>query len=147
MIPWPSPAKHDRPGRIRRDVHRDLPAAVVVEGLGDKFSGCPAGTWRFRQCSGTARAVGWVVIHCRASFFESRGLDPSWARSKWLVGSTWCECLDRSGGPLALRELASQVASGRLRYRETVREGLEGAPQALVDLLHGGNFGKMLVKV
>ena len=49
--------------------------------------------------------------------------------------------------PLALRELASHVASGRLRYRETVREGLESAPQALVDLLHGGNFGKMLVKL
>jgi len=49
--------------------------------------------------------------------------------------------------PLALRELASQVASGRLRYRETVRQGLESAPQALVDLLQGGNFGKMLVKL
>ena len=49
--------------------------------------------------------------------------------------------------PLALRELASHVASGRLRYRETVREGLESAPQALVDLLQGGNFGKMLVKL
>jgi len=49
--------------------------------------------------------------------------------------------------PLALRELAAHVASGRLRYRETVRQGLESAPQALVDLLHGGNFGKMLVKL
>ena len=42
--------------------------------------------------------------------------------------------------PLALRELAGHVASGRLRYRETVREGLESAPQALVDLLHGRQF-------
>jgi NADPH-dependent curcumin reductase len=49
--------------------------------------------------------------------------------------------------PLALRELAAHVASGRLRYRETVRQGLESAPQALVDLLQGGNFGKMLVKL
>jgi NADPH-dependent curcumin reductase CurA len=49
--------------------------------------------------------------------------------------------------PEALRELAGLVASGRLRYRETVRQGLESAPQALVDLLHGGNFGKMLVKL
>ena len=49
--------------------------------------------------------------------------------------------------PKALRELAGYVASGRLRYRETVREGLENAPQALVDLLHGDNFGKMLVKL
>jgi hypothetical protein len=49
--------------------------------------------------------------------------------------------------PEALRELAGHVAAGRLRYRETVRQGLESAPQALVDLLHGGNFGKMLVKL
>ena len=49
--------------------------------------------------------------------------------------------------PKALAEIGGLVASGRLKYRETVREGLEAAPQALVDLLHGGNFGKMLVKL
>jgi NADPH-dependent curcumin reductase CurA len=49
--------------------------------------------------------------------------------------------------PQALGELAGHVAAGRLKWRETVREGIESAPQALVDLLHGGNFGKMLVKV
>jgi NADPH-dependent curcumin reductase len=49
--------------------------------------------------------------------------------------------------PQALGELAGHVASGRLRYRETVRQGLESTPQALVDLLQGGNFGKMLVKL
>jgi NADPH-dependent curcumin reductase CurA len=49
--------------------------------------------------------------------------------------------------PKALGEIAGHVAAGRLRYRETVREGLSSAPQALVDLLHGGNFGKMLVKL
>ncbi len=37
--------------------------------------------------------------------------------------------------------------AGRLKWRETVHEGLENAPQALVDLLRGENFGKMLVKV
>ena len=49
--------------------------------------------------------------------------------------------------PQAIGELAGHVAAGRLRWRETVRQGLESAPQALVDLLHGGNFGKMLVKL
>jgi len=49
--------------------------------------------------------------------------------------------------PKALAEIGGLVAAGQLRYRETVREGLEAAPQALVDLLHGGNFGKMLVKL
>ena len=49
--------------------------------------------------------------------------------------------------PQALSELAAHVASGRIRYRETIREGLETAPQAFIDLLRGDNFGKMLVKL
>ncbi|RBP03249.1 hypothetical protein DFR50_1452 [Roseiarcus fermentans] len=49
--------------------------------------------------------------------------------------------------PQALTELAGHAAAGRLKWRETIREGLEAAPQALVDLLHGENFGKMLVRV
>ena len=39
------------------------------------------------------------------------------------------------------------MAAKRLTWRETIRDGLENAPQALVDLLHGENFGKMLVRV
>ena len=45
------------------------------------------------------------------------------------------------------RRTGRYAAAGRLRWRETVREGLESAPQALIDLLHGGNFGKMLVNL
>jgi NADPH-dependent curcumin reductase CurA len=49
--------------------------------------------------------------------------------------------------PQALAELAGHVASGRIRYRETIHQGLESAPAALVDLLNGRNFGKQLVKL
>jgi NADPH-dependent curcumin reductase CurA len=49
--------------------------------------------------------------------------------------------------PKAIGELAALAAARKLIWRETIREGLENAPQALVDLLHGQNFGKMLVKV
>ena len=49
--------------------------------------------------------------------------------------------------PEAIDELAGHVAAKRLTWRETIRDGLENAPQALVDLLHGENFGKMLVRV
>ncbi len=49
--------------------------------------------------------------------------------------------------PRALAEIGGLVTSGKLKYRETVRNGLEAAPQGLVDLLSGGNFGKMLVKL
>jgi len=39
--------------------------------------------------------------------------------------------------PQALSELAAQVASGRLKYRETISQGIESAPQAFIGLLKG----------
>jgi NADPH-dependent curcumin reductase CurA len=46
------------------------------------------------------------------------------------------------------RALASPwVRDGTLKYRETVIDGLENAPEALRLVLTGGNFGKMLVRV
>jgi NADPH-dependent curcumin reductase CurA len=49
--------------------------------------------------------------------------------------------------PAALAELGGLVASGRLRYRETVAEGLASAPAAFIGLLEGRNFGKQLVRL
>ena len=49
--------------------------------------------------------------------------------------------------PRALAELASLVAQKKLNYRESVMEGLEHAPDALMGLLKGRNFGKQLVKL
>jgi NADPH-dependent curcumin reductase len=49
--------------------------------------------------------------------------------------------------PKAIGELVALAAAKKLTWRETIRDGLENAPQALVDLLNGQNFGKMLVKI
>lgn len=49
--------------------------------------------------------------------------------------------------PAALKELGAMVASGRLKYRETIAHGLESAPEAFLGLLKGRNFGKQLVKL
>jgi NADPH-dependent curcumin reductase len=49
--------------------------------------------------------------------------------------------------PEALKELAQGVREGRIKYRESVTEGLENAPRAFIGLLKGENFGKQLVKV
>ncbi len=46
-----------------------------------------------------------------------------------------------------LSEVAPQVAAGRIRYREDLRQGLEILPAAFAEMLKGGNFGKMLVQV
>ena len=47
----------------------------------------------------------------------------------------------------ALAELGGLVAEGALRFRESVAEGLEAAPEAFLGLLQGRNFGKQLVKL
>ncbi len=49
--------------------------------------------------------------------------------------------------PEALQELGDMVASGTLRPRETVAQGLAAAPEAFLGLLKGKNFGKQLVKL
>jgi len=49
--------------------------------------------------------------------------------------------------PPALRELGTLVAGGRLKYRESIAEGLENAPAAFLGLMQGRNFGKQLVRL
>ncbi len=49
--------------------------------------------------------------------------------------------------PEALKELGGMVATGKLKFRESVAEGIAAAPEAFLGLLKGKNFGKQLVKL
>jgi NADPH-dependent curcumin reductase CurA len=49
--------------------------------------------------------------------------------------------------PQAMKELGALVSQGKLRYRETVAQGIESAPRAFIGLLRGENLGKQLVKI
>lgn len=49
--------------------------------------------------------------------------------------------------PQGLQELGELVASGKLKFRESVADGLAAAPEAFIGLLKGRNFGKQLVKL
>ena len=49
--------------------------------------------------------------------------------------------------PAALAELGAGVAAGRIRYRESIAQGLAAAPEAFIGLLKGRNFGKQLVRL
>jgi NADPH-dependent curcumin reductase CurA len=49
--------------------------------------------------------------------------------------------------PEALTELGTLVASGKLKYRESVAQGIASAPEAFLGLLKGQNFGKQLVRL
>lgn len=39
------------------------------------------------------------------------------------------------------------IKEGKLKYKETVTEGFENLPNALIGMLQGENIGKALVKV
>lgn len=45
------------------------------------------------------------------------------------------------------RDMSEWVAAGQVKLREDVVEGLENAPSALIGLLEGRNFGKVVVRV
>jgi NADPH-dependent curcumin reductase CurA len=49
--------------------------------------------------------------------------------------------------PDAMKELGAMVATGKMKFRESVAQGIASAPEAFLGLLKGKNFGKQLVKL
>ncbi|TIN30290.1 MAG: NADP-dependent oxidoreductase [Mesorhizobium sp.] len=66
-------------------------------------------------------------------------------RSLTIRGFIQREFVDQR--PAFYREMADWIASGQVRYREDIVDGLENAPQAFLGLLEGRNFGKLVVRV
>jgi NADPH-dependent curcumin reductase CurA len=55
--------------------------------------------------------------------------------------------VNRDQRDLALADLQSWVASGKLKVQEDVIDGLENTPRALIGLLAGENRGKRMIRV
>ena len=49
--------------------------------------------------------------------------------------------------PEFLKDMSAWIGSGKLKWRETVDEGVDAAPGAFLKLFKGENLGKMLVKL
>jgi len=62
--------------------------------------------------------------------------------NRFFVVTEWLEEFEESS-----RVLGQWIKEGKLKYRETVVEGLENAPSAFRMLFTGENFGKLLIKV
>ena len=45
------------------------------------------------------------------------------------------------------RDMRAWLKAGKIKYQETIREGIADAPAALIGLMNGENSGKMLVKL
>lgn len=62
-----------------------------------------------------------------------------------MKGFIVSDSLDQT--PAFHKEVGKYLAEGKLHAKETVVQGIEHAPQAFIDLFHGGNIGKMVVKL
>ena len=62
-----------------------------------------------------------------------------------MQGMIFLDWKDRYGE--ALDGLSGYLAEGKLKYRESIVEGIDQAPKGLIALLKGANFGKQLVKL
>jgi NADPH-dependent curcumin reductase CurA len=101
---------------------------------------------------GALRVRGRVVACGSIANYNATELPPG-PRNTFLIvtkrlrveGFIISDHFDRLGAFLA--DMTGWVKEGKVRYRETVVEGIEHAPDAFIGLLEGENVGKMLVKV
>ena len=49
--------------------------------------------------------------------------------------------------PQFLKDMGGWIAEGRIKWEETIHDGIERAPDAFIGLFSGGNTGKMLVRL
>jgi NADPH-dependent curcumin reductase CurA len=73
--------------------------------------------------------------------------NPSWFLVSRLLLKGFIVTEHMEVWPGALKELGEHVVTGRVKYRETIANGIENAPQAFLGMLKGANFGKQLVKL
>ncbi|MEP9374808.1 NADP-dependent oxidoreductase [Mesorhizobium sp. KR1-2] len=78
-------------------------------------------------------------------------------RMNWLMGQILRKKIRMQGFiifdtfghlyPEFAEEIGGWVASGKIKYREEIIDGLENAPEAFIGLLKGENFGKRVIRV
>ncbi len=67
---------------------------------------------------------------------------PNPPESRFFIVTEWIDEFEA-----ASNQLGQWIKEGKLKYRETVVEGLENAPSAFKMLFTGENFGKLMIKV
>jgi NADPH-dependent curcumin reductase CurA len=121
---------------------------------------CPAGIdVYFENVGGAVQQAVWPLLNDFARI-PVCGLIAQYNAAAPMPGPEWFSVLRKrltvrgfivsdfaARAPDFLRDAGGWVRTGRLKYREDVVEGLENAPAAFLGLLHGRNFGKLLVKV
>lgn len=133
-------------GSIARELHIGLPDGIDV--YFDNVGGA-----HLDAAVGQMRPLGRIPICGMISAYNNKG-----ARSEGVTtlanmiynrvtmkGFVVYEFNDMREEFLA--DMRGWIAAGKMKYSETIREGIEQAPAALIGMLQGENTGKMLVRL
>jgi NADPH-dependent curcumin reductase CurA len=136
-------AFNHRAGRVE-----DLLRAAAPEGI-DVYFDCVGGD-HLEAALGALRRRGRVALCGAVSQYgrPQRGpanLFQATANDLTLRGFRGSSHLHLMGD--MMRDVSGWLADGRLRYRETIVDGLERAPEALARMLAGETIGKTLVRI
>jgi NADPH-dependent curcumin reductase CurA len=126
----------------------ELLQAAAPEGI-DVYFDCVGGD-HLEAALGSLRPRGRVALCGAVSQYDRPARGPAnlfqaTANDLTLRGFRGSSHLHRLGE--MQRSVAGWLRDGRLRYRETIVDGLERAPEALVRMLAGDTIGKTLVRI
>ena len=131
-------------GRLHDDLRDALPdgADCLFENVGGEiFDALLARTRPFARVA----LCGMIADYNNTEPYRMKNLRAVLVNRLLLQGFIVSEHMEL--WPQALRELGALAMAGKLRWRETVAEGLEQAPAAFIGMLRGDNFGKQLVRI
>ena len=126
----------------------ELLRAAAPDGI-DVYFDCVGGD-HLEAALGALRRRGRVALCGAVSQYGRRARGPAnlfqaTANDLTLCGFRGSSFLHRMDA--MVREVSGWLADGRLRYRETIVDGLERAPEALARMLAGDTIGKTLVRL
>jgi NADPH-dependent curcumin reductase CurA len=149
-IAWLRELGFDHAFDYRESTLRDAVAQAAPEGIDIYFDN--VGGDQLEAAIGALRTRGRVVACGSISRYNDVEAAPG-PRNMFMVVTKRLRIQGYiisdhyAGFPEFFERAREWVREGRLRYRETVVEGIENAPKAFLGLLRGENIGKMLVKV
>jgi NADPH-dependent curcumin reductase CurA len=88
---------------------------------------------------------GLIAEYCATEPYRYKSLRAILVKRIKMQGMIVFDWKDRYGE--ALQQLVALFAAGKLKYRESIVEGIDNAPRGLIGLLKGENFGKQLVRL
>jgi NADPH-dependent curcumin reductase CurA len=131
-------------GNLLADLREHCPKGVEVDF--ENVGGLVLDTvLRVMNLASRIVVCGLIAEYCATEPYGYKMLRSVLVNRIRMQGMIVFDWKDRYGE--ALKGLSGYLAEGKLKYRESIVEGIDNAPKGLIALLKGENFGKQLVKL